>query len=114
MSLSEHDLQVLAELEHDLGSPSATVRLYHGLPGPAAPGNQRDLMPKVTQHYRDARRGHILAAARRRFLRDGFHVSAEAVATILLSVVPGCILQLALTGPEAVSETPRAVRALGP
>ena len=28
MSLSEHDLQVLAELEHDLGSPSTTVRLY--------------------------------------------------------------------------------------
>jgi hypothetical protein len=28
MSLSEQDLQVLAELEHDLGSPSTTVRLY--------------------------------------------------------------------------------------
>jgi hypothetical protein len=28
MSLSEHDLQMLAELEHDLGSPSTTVRLY--------------------------------------------------------------------------------------
>jgi len=28
MSLSEHDLQVLAELEHDLGSPSTTMRLY--------------------------------------------------------------------------------------
>ena len=26
MSLSEHDLQMLAELEHDLGSPSTTVR----------------------------------------------------------------------------------------
>ena len=41
-------------------------------------------------------------------------VSAEAVATVMLSVVPGCILQLALTGPEAVSEAPRAVRALWP
>jgi TetR/AcrR family transcriptional regulator, transcriptional repressor of aconitase len=41
-------------------------------------------------------------------------VSAEAVATVLLSVVPGCGLQLALTGPEAVSEAPRAVRALWP
>ena len=29
-------------------------------------------------------------------------VSAEAVATVMLSVVPGCMLQLALTGPEAV------------
>jgi hypothetical protein len=29
-------------------------------------------------------------------------------------VVPGCMLQLALTGPEAVSEAPRAVRALWP
>jgi hypothetical protein len=28
MSLSEHDLQVLAELEHDLGNPSAVTRLY--------------------------------------------------------------------------------------
>jgi AcrR family transcriptional regulator len=41
-------------------------------------------------------------------------VSAEAMATVLLSVVPGCILQLALTGPEAVSDAPRAVRALWP
>jgi AcrR family transcriptional regulator len=41
-------------------------------------------------------------------------VSAEAVATVLLSVVPGCILQLALAGPEAVSDAPRAVRALWP
>jgi AcrR family transcriptional regulator len=195
-------------------------------------------MPKVTQQYRDARRDHILAAARRCFLRDGFHatsmqdlfaeaglssgavyryfaskdemimaiaeensrevlammhaaaaqhpgrsagaaladaleiilardahdglggmallvwaealrspgiaaqfqdlfarlradlaavvrdhqrigelpggVSAEAVATVLLSVVPGCILQLALIGPEAVADAPRAVRALWP
>jgi hypothetical protein len=28
MSLSERDLQVLAELEHDFGSPSAVARLY--------------------------------------------------------------------------------------
>jgi hypothetical protein len=28
--------------------------------------------------------------------------------------VLGCMLQLALTGPEAVSEAPRAVRALWP
>jgi hypothetical protein len=39
---------------------------------------------------------------------------AVPVATVMLSVVPGCILQLALTGPEAVSEAPRAVRALWP
>ena len=30
-------------------------------------------MPKVTEQYRDARRGQILDAARRCFLRDGFH-----------------------------------------
>jgi AcrR family transcriptional regulator len=30
-------------------------------------------MPKVSQQHRDARRGQILAAARRCFLRDGFH-----------------------------------------
>ncbi len=30
-------------------------------------------MPKVTQEYRDARRGQILDAAVRCFLRDGFH-----------------------------------------
>jgi AcrR family transcriptional regulator len=30
-------------------------------------------MPKVSQQYRDARRDEILAAARRCFLRDGFH-----------------------------------------
>jgi AcrR family transcriptional regulator len=33
-------------------------------------------MPKVTQEYRDARREHILAAARRCFLRDGFHATS--------------------------------------
>jgi AcrR family transcriptional regulator len=30
-------------------------------------------MPKVTQQYLDARREHILSAARRCFLREGFH-----------------------------------------
>jgi AcrR family transcriptional regulator len=33
-------------------------------------------MPKVTQQHRDARRGQILAAARRCFLRDGFHATS--------------------------------------
>lgn len=33
-------------------------------------------MPKVTQQYRDARRDQILAAARRCFLRDGFHATS--------------------------------------
>ena len=35
-----------------------------------------DLMPKVTQQHRDARREQILAAARRCFLRDGFHATS--------------------------------------
>jgi AcrR family transcriptional regulator len=30
-------------------------------------------MPKVSQEYREERRAHILAAARRCFVRDGFH-----------------------------------------
>jgi AcrR family transcriptional regulator len=33
-------------------------------------------MPKVSQQYRDARREQILAAARRCFLRDGFHATS--------------------------------------
>lgn len=33
-------------------------------------------MPKVTQQYRDERREHILSAARRCFLRDGFHATS--------------------------------------
>ncbi len=33
-------------------------------------------MPKVTQQYLDARREHILQAARRCFLRDGFHATS--------------------------------------
>jgi AcrR family transcriptional regulator len=33
-------------------------------------------MPKVTQQYLDARREHILSAARRCFLRDGFHATS--------------------------------------
>jgi TetR/AcrR family transcriptional regulator, transcriptional repressor of aconitase len=31
------------------------------------------MMPKVSAQYRDERRAHILAAARRCFVRDGFH-----------------------------------------
>ena len=33
-------------------------------------------MPKVSQQYRDARRDQILDAARRCFLRDGFHATS--------------------------------------
>jgi AcrR family transcriptional regulator len=33
-------------------------------------------MPKVSQQYRDARRDHILSAARRCFLRNGFHATS--------------------------------------
>jgi TetR/AcrR family transcriptional regulator, transcriptional repressor of aconitase len=33
-------------------------------------------MPKVTNEYRDARRDEILSAARRCFLRDGFHATS--------------------------------------
>ena len=33
-------------------------------------------MPKVSQQYRDDRRAHILGAARRCFLRDGFHATS--------------------------------------
>jgi TetR/AcrR family transcriptional regulator, transcriptional repressor of aconitase len=33
-------------------------------------------MPKVSQQYRDARRDQILSAARRCFLRDGFHTTS--------------------------------------
>jgi len=46
--------------------------------------------------------------------RDLFACLRADLATVMLSVVPGCMLQLALTGPEAVSEAPRAVRALWP
>src|SRR6516165_10545869 len=33
-------------------------------------------VPKVSQQYRDARRDQILDAARRCFLRDGFHATS--------------------------------------
>ena len=36
-----------------------------------------DAMPKVSQQHRDARREQILAAARRCFLRDGFHATSK-------------------------------------
>jgi general stress protein 26 len=41
-------------------------------------------------------------------------VPADAMAAVLVSVLPGYILQLALLGPEAVDGIPEAVRALWP
>jgi AcrR family transcriptional regulator len=41
-------------------------------------------------------------------------LSAEALAEVLTSVVPGYILQLALLGPHAADELPATVRALWP
>ncbi len=75
--------------------------------------------PGIAAQFRDlfARLRADLAAVVRDHQRGGElpgGVSAEAVATVLLSVVPGCILQLALIGPEAVADAPRAVRALWP
>jgi len=34
------------------------------------------LVPKVTQQYRAERRAHVMAAARRCFVRDGFHAAS--------------------------------------
>jgi AcrR family transcriptional regulator len=41
-------------------------------------------------------------------------VSAESFATVLMSIVPGYILQLAVFGPDAAGELPATVRALWP
>jgi AcrR family transcriptional regulator len=41
-------------------------------------------------------------------------VSPEALAAVFLSIVPGCILQLATLGPAAVEGVPAAVEALWP
>jgi TetR/AcrR family transcriptional regulator, transcriptional repressor of aconitase len=41
-------------------------------------------------------------------------VSGDVLATTLLSLVPGYLLQLALLGPAAVDGVPDAVRALWP
>ena len=41
-------------------------------------------------------------------------VSAEALAAVFLSIVPGCILQRATLGPAAVEGVPAAVEALWP
>jgi TetR/AcrR family transcriptional regulator, transcriptional repressor of aconitase len=78
------------------------------LRSPALAAQFRDLFARL--------RADLAAVVRDHQHGDGLPggVSAEAVATILLAVVPGCILQLALVGPEAVSDAPRAVRALWP
>jgi hypothetical protein len=41
-------------------------------------------------------------------------VPAETLATVLMSLVPGYILQLAVLGPAAVDGVPDAIRALWP
>jgi AcrR family transcriptional regulator len=75
--------------------------------------------PGLAEQFRDlfARLQADLAAVVRDHQRGGGlpgDVSAEAVAGVLLAVMPGCILQLALIGPETVADAPRAVRALWP
>ncbi len=42
------------------------------------------------------------------------NVTPEAIASTMLSVLPGYILQVALLDPAAVAEVPDAVRALWP
>jgi TetR/AcrR family transcriptional regulator, transcriptional repressor of aconitase len=41
-------------------------------------------------------------------------VSDAALASVLLAIIPGSILQLALTGPSALADVPEALRALLP
>jgi TetR/AcrR family transcriptional regulator, transcriptional repressor of aconitase len=40
--------------------------------------------------------------------------SPESLASVLVAILPGCILQLAMVGPEALSGVPDALRALWP
>jgi AcrR family transcriptional regulator len=40
--------------------------------------------------------------------------SAESLASVLVAILPGCILQLAILGPEALAGVPDALRALWP
>jgi len=75
--------------------------------------------PGLAQQFRDlfARLQADLAAVVRDRQQAGAlpgDVSAGAVAAVLLAVMPGCILQQALIGPEAVADAPRAIRALWP
>lgn len=48
-------------------------------------------MPKVTAEYRDARRTHVLDAARRCFVRDGFHATSIADVCREAGVSPGVV-----------------------
>jgi TetR/AcrR family transcriptional regulator, transcriptional repressor of aconitase len=40
--------------------------------------------------------------------------SPESLASVLVAILPGCILQLAMAGPEALNGVPEALRALWP
>lgn len=61
-------------------------------------------------------RADLVAVVRHHQASGALHadVSADAVAALLFSVVPGYILQLALLGPAAVKGVPKAARALWP
>jgi AcrR family transcriptional regulator len=48
-------------------------------------------VPKVSDEYRDARRAQVLGAARRCFVRDGFHVTSIADICREAGVSPGVV-----------------------
>src|SRR6185437_10238200 len=66
--LSAHSLS-LPTVRRCLAQNKLSTHSFSGYPGP---------MPKVTAEYRDARRTHLLDAARRCFVRDGFHATSMA------------------------------------
>ncbi|MEU1710818.1 TetR/AcrR family transcriptional regulator [Streptomyces sp. NPDC005706] len=61
-------------------------------------------------------RANLVTLVRDEQKRDALptNVTAEAIASTMLSVLPGYILQVALLDPAAVAEVPDAVRALWP
>jgi hypothetical protein len=61
---------------------------------------RRDLTEVVSQHQAN---GALPTAA-----------PADAIATLIMSVIPGYILQLALFGPDTVRQVPDAALALWP
>ena len=102
------DLLAMVRAKHDEDELAglAVLTWAEALRNPALATQFTDLLRQMRTTLATVVRGHQKAG------ELPTDVTAEALAAVLMSIVPGYILQLALLGPDAVDGAPDAARAL--